>query len=43
MTVAKVSRALSWRRALTTTDPARAEYAEAVPGWLGELSTPNPV
>ena len=42
MTVAKVSRALSWQRALLTTDPARAEYAEAVPGWLGELFTPNP-
>ncbi|MFC3503370.1 phosphotransferase [Micromonospora krabiensis] len=32
-----VSRSLSWRRALDTTDPARAEYAEAVPGWLAEL------
>ncbi|PWU60111.1 phosphotransferase [Micromonospora globispora] len=43
MTVAKVSRALSWQRALLTSDPARAEYAEAVPGWLGELFTSNPV
>jgi hypothetical protein len=43
VTVAKVSRALSWRRALETTDPARAEYAEAVPGWLGELFEPNQV
>ncbi|SCG51122.1 phosphotransferase [Micromonospora inositola] len=43
MTLAKVSRALSWRRALASTDPARAEYAAAVPGWLGELFTPNPV
>ncbi|MBQ0903609.1 phosphotransferase [Micromonospora sp. U21] len=32
-----VSRSLSWRRALDTADPARAEYAEAVPGWLAEL------
>ncbi|TNH21865.1 aminoglycoside phosphotransferase family protein [Micromonospora orduensis] len=32
-----VSRSLSWRRALDTADPARAEYADAVPGWLEEL------
>ncbi|MGK5737822.1 aminoglycoside phosphotransferase family protein [Micromonospora sp. URMC 103] len=38
-----VSRALSWRRALDTTDPARAEYAEAVPGWLAELLSSDPV
>ncbi|MFJ6199858.1 phosphotransferase family protein [Micromonospora sp. NPDC092111] len=43
MRVATVSRALSWRRALDTTDPGRAEYAEAVPGWLGELFAPLPV
>ncbi|MEV1333546.1 aminoglycoside phosphotransferase family protein [Micromonospora costi] len=38
-----VSRALSWRRALDPTDPAAAEYAEAVPGWLAELLTPDEV
>jgi hypothetical protein len=43
MRVATVSRALSWRRALWTTDPARAEYASAVPGWLGELFADLPV
>ncbi|MFC4018630.1 aminoglycoside phosphotransferase family protein [Micromonospora sp. GCM10011542] len=37
-----VSRALSWRRALDTADPARAEYAEAVPGWLAELRAAEP-
>ncbi|MDG4761310.1 phosphotransferase [Micromonospora sp. WMMD710] len=37
-----VSRSLSWRRALDTTDPARAEYAEAVPGWLEELLESEP-
>ncbi|WP_245670341.1 aminoglycoside phosphotransferase family protein [Micromonospora mirobrigensis] len=41
--VTTVSRALSWRRALATDDPARAEYAEAVPGWLGELFAPVPI
>ncbi|MFI9641143.1 phosphotransferase [Micromonospora sp. NPDC051925] len=41
--VATVSRALSWRRALDTTDPSRTEYADAVPGWLGELFAPMPV
>ncbi|WP_320069014.1 aminoglycoside phosphotransferase family protein [Micromonospora sp. RTGN7] len=41
VTVAKVSRSLSWRRALSTPDPARAEYAEAVPGWLAELFEPD--
>ncbi|WP_036373409.1 aminoglycoside phosphotransferase family protein [Micromonospora sp. ATCC 39149] len=41
VTVAKVSRALSWRRALCTPDPTRAEYAAAVPGWLGELFEPD--
>ncbi|WFE95290.1 phosphotransferase [Micromonospora sp. WMMD987] len=41
--VTTVSRALSWRRALDTTDPGRAEYASAVPGWLGELFAPMPV
>jgi hypothetical protein len=43
VSVSKVSRALSWRRALETSDPGRAEYAEAVPGWLGELFEPNQV
>ncbi|MER6593496.1 phosphotransferase [Micromonospora purpureochromogenes] len=43
MRVTTVSRALSWQRALVTSDPARAEYAEAVPGWLGELFAPLPV
>ena len=35
--VTMVSRSLSWRRALATSDPTRAEYAAAVPGWLEEL------
>ncbi|RIV34407.1 phosphotransferase [Micromonospora radicis] len=35
--VTVVSRSLSWRRALATADPSRAEYAAAVPGWLEEL------
>jgi hypothetical protein len=35
--VTMVSRALSWRRALDTTDPRRAEFAASVPGWLDEL------
>lgn len=43
MTVATVSRSLSWRRALASLDPARAEYAEAVPGWLGEVFSTMPV
>ncbi|WP_307798939.1 phosphotransferase [Micromonospora antibiotica] len=43
MRVTTVSRALSWRRALDTTDPSRTEYADAVPGWLGELFAPMPV
>ncbi|MEV4491338.1 phosphotransferase [Micromonospora coxensis] len=42
MRVTVVSRSLSWRRALDTPDPARAEYAAAVPGWLGELFEPLP-
>ncbi|MEH1102008.1 phosphotransferase [Micromonospora sp. CPCC 205561] len=41
--VTRVSRALSWRRALRSPDPARAEYASAVPGWLRELFEPDPV
>ncbi|MGK5672383.1 phosphotransferase [Micromonospora sp. URMC 106] len=41
--VTRVSRSLSWRRALTTPDPARARYASAVPGWLTELFEPDPV
>ena len=43
MNLGAVSRSLSWRRALDTDDPARAEYAEAVPGWLTELFEPNPL
>nr|WP_242623918.1 phosphotransferase [Micromonospora kangleipakensis] len=43
MRVATVSRSLSWRRALRSTDPARAEYASAVPGWLEELFADGPV
>ncbi|MER7461070.1 phosphotransferase [Micromonospora sp. NPDC126480] len=42
MRITTVSRALSWRRALDTADPARREYVEAVPGWLEELLAPNP-
>ncbi|MGW5667551.1 phosphotransferase [Micromonospora sp. NPDC003776] len=41
--VATVSRALSWRRALDTPDPGRAEYAAAVPGWLGEVFADLPL
>ncbi|MFG1886303.1 phosphotransferase [Micromonospora sp. NPDC049051] len=41
--VTRVSRALSWRRALRGADPGRAEYAAAVPGWLQELFAPDPV
>lgn len=41
--VTRVSRSLSWRRALATPDPARARYASAVPGWLTELFEPDPV
>ncbi|MEV1109738.1 aminoglycoside phosphotransferase family protein [Micromonospora sp. NPDC049751] len=43
MNLGAVSRSLSWRRALDTTDPARAEYAEAVPGWLAELFAATPL
>ncbi|WP_434742120.1 phosphotransferase [Micromonospora sp. SH-82] len=43
MTVTKVSRALSWRRAVDTGDPARDGYVAAVPGWLTELFEPDPV
>ncbi|PWR10000.1 phosphotransferase [Micromonospora acroterricola] len=43
MTLGAVSRSLSWRRALDTADPSRAEYAEAVPGWLAELFEANPL
>ncbi|WP_433536214.1 aminoglycoside phosphotransferase family protein [Micromonospora sp. CA-249363] len=43
MNLGAVSRSLSWRRALDTTDPARAEYAEAVPGWLAELFAATPI
>ncbi|MEV0004600.1 aminoglycoside phosphotransferase family protein [Micromonospora sp. NPDC050980] len=39
-TVTTVSRSLAWRRALPAADPARAEYAAAVPGWLEELFAP---
>lgn len=38
-----VSRSLSWRRALDTADESRAEYADAVPGWLEELFAANPL
>ena len=41
--VAPVSRSLSWRRALDTADPSRAEYADAVPGWLQELFAASPL
>ncbi|WP_433388716.1 phosphotransferase [Micromonospora sp. KLBMP9576] len=41
--VSRVSRALSWRRALCGPDPARAQYASAVPGWLRELLAPDPL
>ncbi|TCB92693.1 aminoglycoside phosphotransferase family protein [Micromonospora zingiberis] len=40
--VTVVSRSLSWRRALATADPTRAEYAAAVPGWLEELLADEP-
>ncbi|MEU4337640.1 aminoglycoside phosphotransferase family protein [Micromonospora lupini] len=43
MNLGAVSRSLSWRRALDTADPARAEYAEAVPGWLAELFAATPL
>ncbi|WP_406077898.1 aminoglycoside phosphotransferase family protein [Micromonospora sp. NBC_00858] len=43
VSVGAVSRSLSWRRALDTPDPARAEYADAVPGWLEELLESDPV
>ncbi|MET8353604.1 aminoglycoside phosphotransferase family protein [Micromonospora sp. NPDC005206] len=43
MNLGAVSRSLSWRRALDTADPARSEYADAVPGWLGELFEPSPL
>ncbi|MCG5453380.1 phosphotransferase [Micromonospora hortensis] len=38
-----VSRSLSWRRALDTHEESRAEYAEAVPGWLEELFAASPL
>ncbi|MBG6101290.1 phosphotransferase [Micromonospora vinacea] len=38
-----VSRSLSWRRALDTAEESRAEYADAVPGWLGELFAASPL
>ncbi|MGW1448484.1 aminoglycoside phosphotransferase family protein [Micromonospora sp. NPDC002411] len=37
-----VSRSLSWRRALDTPGESRAEYADAVPGWLEELFAADP-
>lgn len=41
--VTKVSRALSWRRALTAVPADGAgDYATAVPGWLEELLEPEP-
>lgn len=42
ITLGPVSRSLSWRRALDTPDPARADYADAVPGWLAELLESEP-
>ncbi|MEU8420134.1 aminoglycoside phosphotransferase family protein [Micromonospora sp. NPDC048835] len=38
-----VSRSLSWRRALDTVEESRAEYADAVPGWLEELFAASPL
>ncbi|MDG4778185.1 phosphotransferase [Micromonospora sp. WMMD961] len=38
-----VSRSLSWQRALDTPDESRAEYADAVPGWLAELFAADPL
>ncbi|MEU4526656.1 aminoglycoside phosphotransferase family protein [Micromonospora ureilytica] len=38
-----VSRSLSWRRALDTAEESRAEYADAVPGWLEELFAASPL
>ncbi|MEU1590511.1 phosphotransferase [Micromonospora sp. NPDC005710] len=38
-----VSRSLSWRRALDTAAESRAEYADAVPGWLEELFSASPL
>ncbi|WFF02040.1 phosphotransferase [Micromonospora sp. WMMD964] len=38
-----VGRSLSWRRALDTPDESRAEYADAVPGWLEELFAASPL
>ncbi|MEU8152951.1 aminoglycoside phosphotransferase family protein [Micromonospora sp. NPDC048986] len=38
-----VSRSLSWRRALDTPEESRAEYADAVPGWLEELFAASPL
>ncbi|MGI5524549.1 aminoglycoside phosphotransferase family protein [Micromonospora sp. CA-259024] len=38
-----VSRSLSWRRALDTPEESRAEYADAVPGWLEELFAADPL
>ncbi|WP_433314332.1 aminoglycoside phosphotransferase family protein [Micromonospora sp. CA-269861] len=38
-----VGRSLSWRRALDTGDESRAEYADAVPGWLEELFAASPL
>lgn len=40
--VGKIGRALAWNRMLTT-DADRAEYGDAVPGWLEELLEPNPL
>ncbi|MBM0275868.1 phosphotransferase family protein [Micromonospora tarensis] len=38
-----VSRSLSWRRALDTAEESRAEYVDAVPGWLAELFAASPL
>lgn len=43
ITLGPVSRSLSWRRALDTDEESRAEYADAVPGWLEELFAASPI
>ncbi|MEU8289040.1 aminoglycoside phosphotransferase family protein [Micromonospora sp. NPDC048905] len=43
ITLGPVSRSLSWRRALDTTEESRSEYAAAVPGWLSELFAASPI
>ncbi|NUR72999.1 MAG: phosphotransferase [Hamadaea sp.] len=44
MTVTKISRAMSYRRALRDADEKLlTEYGEGIWGWFGELLEPNPV